>query len=89
MIRFYAGETKEVRIKVVSTRNLPFTIANPSFELIRDATGVVEIAGDAQMEEHEIYALISPEISGGTYSLMFSYDVAMERLKALVEIEVK
>ncbi|WP_458412791.1 hypothetical protein ACNQFZ_18570 [Schinkia sp. CFF1] len=86
-MQFILGEKREVKIKITSTKNEPFTIRNATFELVKRGKGKV-LGGNCEVEEQEIYVLIQPP-EEGSYILQFSYEIANEILKANVPIEVK
>jgi len=87
-MRFIQGENKEVGIKIVSRTNVPFIIRNATFELKTWDTHIVEAQGIAIVDEKTISAIVSP-INKGTYTLTFTYEIALEILKADVQIEVR
>lgn len=87
-MKFIKGEKKEVGIKIVSRKNDPFTIRNAVYELKKWGTSIVESEGDAQVTEHEITAIVQPE-DRGLYTLTFTYEIAQEKLKADVQVEVR
>lgn len=82
---FIQGEKKEVRIEVTSTSGDPFVIRNAKYELVR--SGEIVASGEALVEEHEVYALIEPS-GKGIYRLLFTYEIAAERLKTPISITV-
>lgn len=86
-MNFLLGETKEVRIEVVSTRNDSFTIQSATFTLTRVGSVQPEAQGAATIDNADIYTLITPR-STGRYYLYFTYQIANETLKALVDLEV-
>ncbi|MEC1744104.1 hypothetical protein [Schinkia azotoformans] len=83
---FILGEKREVKIKITSTKNEPFTIRNAQFELIKRGKGKL-LDGKCKVEDKEISILIQPP-EEGSYILQFSYEIANEVLKANVPIEV-
>lgn len=83
---FIQGEKKEVRIEVTSTQGDPFTIRNATYELY-DAKRDMESDGEATVAGDEIYALIEPQ-KKGEYRLIYTYEIAEERLKTLIHITV-
>lgn len=82
------GEKREVRIKVLSRKNEPFTIRNGSYELIKWGSTEIESTGIALIENNEIFALVQP-LKTGLYNLDFTYEIALEVLKASVQLEVR
>jgi hypothetical protein len=88
LIKFILGETKEVKIRVISKTNDPFTIAVANFELKNDTTGETEETGSGSIKDHEITALVTPT-EKGPHTLIYTYEIALEKLKADVKIEVR
>jgi len=86
-MKFTLGERKEVTIEIVSTRSDPFTITAASFELKRVNDNTVEASGVAEITDHEVRAIITPQ-AAGVYKLYFSYEIANEKLIAPVVLEV-
>jgi len=86
IVIFIQGEKKEVRIEVTSTQEDPFTIRNAIYELY-DAKGGTESNGDAMVSGGEVYAIIEPQCKG-EYRLIYTYEIADERLKTAIHITV-
>jgi hypothetical protein len=87
-LQFILGEKREVTIHITSTDNQPFTIRNPTFNLIKRGSGTIEGSGLCKVYEKEISALVQPK-TDGSFVLEFSYEIANEILKAVVPIEVR
>lgn len=84
---FYLGETKEVRIVVYNRKNEPFTIRNATYSIKRLSDDVVIEEGNAYIDEHELSVFWTPP-ERGIFGIYYTYEVAGERLKAFVKIEV-
>jgi hypothetical protein len=87
-MKFILGETKEVKIEVISTKDDPFTIRAGTYTLKRVRDGELESSGAATINGHEVAALVTPT-QVGVYTLELSYEIASEKLKAQVGIEVR
>jgi len=85
-VYFILGERKEVKIKIISTNNDPFTIRNPSYKLVTRENDLEE-EGSCKLEDKEISVLLQPQ-KKGFYTLEFTYEIAEEILKASVSISV-
>lgn len=86
-MNFVKGENKEVPIYVTSTKGDAFTISDASYELTKITTGEVEASGSATIDGHEVSALVEP-LEEGTYELVYTYQIAAERMKFRVGLEV-
>lgn len=83
---FILGEKKEVKIKITSINNDPFTIRNPVYKLINE-NDEIETNGTCEVNESEVGVLIQPK-EIGSYTLDFTYEIANEVLKSKVSITV-
>lgn len=86
-MKFLLGESKEIRIQVVSTCGDTFTILSATWELRRVSNGLVESSGTATIDGSYIYQVVTPQ-NTGFYRLYFTYAIANETLKAVVDLEV-
>jgi uncharacterized protein YfaP (DUF2135 family) len=87
MMKFLLGETKEIRIQVISTRGDTFTIQSANWELHRLSNSSIESSGTATIDGAEIYQVATPQATG-FYKFYFTYLIANETLKAVVDVEV-
>lgn len=86
-MKFLLGESKEVRIQVVSTRGDTFTIQSATWSLVRLSTSQAESTGTATIDGDEIYQVVTPQTTG-FYKLYYTYQIANETLKAVIDMEV-
>ncbi|HLO11490.1 MAG TPA: hypothetical protein VK190_04475 [Pseudoneobacillus sp.] len=85
---FIKGERKEVRIKIASRKNDPFTIDEATYELVKWGDTLIETSGVATITDKEVSAIIEP-LNVGTYNLTFTYKIVGETMKAPVQIKVR
>lgn len=79
------GEKREIRIEITSLEDEPFTIRNATYDL--KIGSVTEDSGAATVDGTDVYALIEPG-GVGAYKLIFTYEIADERLKSVIDISV-
>ncbi|MCM3789411.1 hypothetical protein M3221_13475 [Domibacillus indicus] len=87
-MKFILGERKEVKVNIISTSTAPFVIRNPVFTLYRNSNEEAVQTGECSINDKELTAVIQPPAKG-LYTLMFTYEVANEILKAPVPINVE
>jgi len=76
-----------VRIKVVSTGGDTFPIQSATYELERLSDRQMETSGAATIDGSEVYVLVTPQQTGN-YRLSYTYQIANETLKAVVDLGV-
>lgn len=84
-IIFDIGESRHVRLLIKSINNLPFTIRNAAWELVK--SGEIVDQGECIITDHIIDALITPT-EKATYKLRFIYQIADEILIEVIEVAV-
>lgn len=77
-VTFDFGETKHVRIEVLSRNNEPFEIFDAAYELVSEG-GEVEDSGIAVINEHVLDVLLEPKKTG-MYKLRFIYHIGDQTL---------
>lgn len=84
-LEMLAGERRRIYLEVSASDNAPFTIHNPSYEFCR-YDDIVETGG-CELEDHTLIVLVNPTASG-LYRLKYTYEIAGELLKEIVEVRV-
>lgn len=77
-VTFDFGETKHVRIEVLSRNNEPFEIFDATYELVSEG-GEVEDSGIAVINEHVLDVLLGPKKTG-MHKLRFMYHIGDQTL---------
>ncbi|WP_309087231.1 hypothetical protein [Domibacillus sp.] len=87
-MNFLLGEKREVTIRITSRKTDPFVIRNVKYSLIKNVTGEEVAAGSGALIDKDISAVIQPTEATG-HTLIFSYEIGNELLKAKVPIKVE
>lgn len=89
-MKFILGEQKEVGIKVYNRKKIDFEISNATYALNKFGQDKIESEGPALIDNvnKEVLAIISPQ-ERGTYSLILSYEVSQEKMKAEIQVVVR
>lgn len=86
MLTMDLGEIRECIIAITSNNNDSFTIDNATYVFMKDNEEISK--GDCTVRDHELYAIIEPK-SAGVHRLIYTYNIANERLIDKIWINVK
>lgn len=84
---FDYGESKHIRLLVVSRKKEDFEISGASYVLMKDGANNPEDSGNVMIEDHVLDALITP-MQRGRYKLIVTYHIANETFAEEVHIAV-
>lgn len=87
---FILGEEKYIDFKISSTIAQAIVITSANYKLSKNSSGgsaEINISGDCEIDGDIISALIEPP-EKGTYTLEVNYEIAMEKRKARIRVQV-
>lgn len=84
---FDYGESKHIRLLVVSRKKEDFDISSASYVLTKDGANDPEDSGNVVIDEHVLDALIAP-MQKGRYKLTITYHITNETFVEEVHIAV-
>ena len=87
-VEFDLGETRHVKIEILSCKNNPFEIASASYALTARGDAEPESQGASVIMDHVIDQVITPR-KRGIYILAVTYRIADETLIENIQVQVR
>lgn len=87
-VDFDLGETRHVRIEILSCKNDPFEISSASYTLTARGDAEPESQGTSVIMDHVIDQVITPQ-KRGIYILAVTYRIADETLIENIQVQVR